>query len=95
MPAEGPSTLVAEAGLLRRADGALKVGNAALALELVDQHATSYPGGVLVEEREAERVLVLCGLGRADDARIAASAFLRDYPRSTQAARVRGACGSP
>jgi hypothetical protein len=93
--AEGPSTLVAEAALLSRSDAALRAGNAARALELVDEHATSYPRGVLIEEREAERVVVLCALGRVDDARATASAFLRDHPRSTQASRVRASCDAP
>jgi hypothetical protein len=91
--ATGPSTLVAETELLARAGAALKTGDAPRALELLDQHASSFPGGVLVEEREAERIVVLCALGRTEEARAAAAVFLRERPRSPQAARVRATCG--
>jgi RNA polymerase sigma-70 factor (ECF subfamily) len=91
----GPWTLGAEAGLLARADAALKGGDAPRALELLDEYASSFPSGVLVEERDAERVVVLCALGRRDEARTAADAFLRDHPRSPLAARVRGSCAEP
>ncbi len=89
----GPTTLDAEADLLRRADAARKSGDAAGALALLEQHRARYPNGILVEEREAERIVVLCALGRTDEARAAAARFLRDHPRSPQAARVRASCG--
>ncbi|HEX8791820.1 MAG TPA: tetratricopeptide repeat protein [Polyangiaceae bacterium] len=89
----GPTTLDAEADLLRRADVARKGGDAAGALALLEQHRARYPNGILVEEREAERIVVLCALGRTDEARAAAGRFLRDHPRSPQAARVRASCG--
>jgi 2-oxoisovalerate dehydrogenase E1 component len=46
------------------------------------------------EEREAERVIALCDLGRDAEARAAAQAFLRDRPRSPLSARVRESCGA-
>jgi hypothetical protein len=91
----GPSTLEAEAELLRRAGAALNAGDPAQALHLIGQHAASFPNGVLIEEREAERVVVLCALGRVSDARAAGAAFLRDRPRSPMAERVRASCGAP
>ncbi len=89
----GPTTLDAEADLLRRADAARKSGDAAGALALLELHRARYPNGILVEEREAERIVVLCALGRTDEAHAAAARFLRDHPRSPQAARVRASCG--
>jgi hypothetical protein len=91
----GPSTLPAEAALLRRAGAALKAGDPGQALDLIGQHASSFPDGVLIEEREAERIVILCALGRISDARAAAAMFLRDRPRSPMAERVRASCGAP
>jgi RNA polymerase sigma-70 factor (ECF subfamily) len=89
----GPDTVAAEAELLRRADAARKAGDASLALNLLDEHRARFPTGILVQEREAERVVVLCALGRSGDARAAAAAFLRDWPHSPLAGRVRSSCG--
>jgi hypothetical protein len=89
----GPATVSAEAELLRRADAARKAGDASRALDLLDEHRARFPTGILVQEREAERVVVLCALGRTGDAHVAAAAFLRDWPRSPLAGRVRGSCG--
>jgi len=88
----GPATVAAEAELLRQADAARKGGDAARALALVDEHRARFPDGILVQEREAERVVVLCALGRAGDARAAAAVFLSNWPRSPLAGRVREAC---
>jgi len=91
----GPSTVGAEAALLRRADSALKSGDPSRARALLDEHASTFPRGILSEEREAERVIVLCALGQVAQARAAAATFLRARPRSPLAARVRGSCGGP
>lgn len=88
----GPTTVDAEAALLRNADAALKSGDAPGALALVDQHAKQFPNGILAEERDAERIVVLCALGRTDEARAAGAAFLRARPRSPLASRVRASC---
>jgi hypothetical protein len=93
-PAAGPSTLSAEADLLRAADAAVRAGAPARALAILDQHGARFPSGALVEERDAERVVVLCALGRTEEGRAAATAFLRDRPRSPLAARVRASCGA-
>lgn len=89
----GPATVDAEAALLRRADTELKAGRANSALALLDEHAAHFPNGILLEERDAERVIVLCALGRTQDARDAAAAFLSTRPRSPLASRVRASCG--
>lgn len=84
----------AEAQLLRDADAALRANDAPRALALLNQHAASFPNGVLVEERTAERVVVLCALGRTAEARDLASRFLEEHRRSPLAERVRGSCAS-
>ena len=91
----GPTTVAAEAELLRRADAAAKAGDPGGALALVDEHAARFPAGILVEERQAERIVVLCALGRVNDARAVAAVFLRDRPRSPLAGRVRASCAVP
>jgi hypothetical protein len=89
----GPATVAAEAELLRRADAALKAADPSRALALLGEHATTFPNGILVEERDAERIVVLCALGRTEDARAAAAQFLRLRPRSPLSQRVRESCG--
>jgi|HubBroStandDraft_2_1064218.scaffolds.fasta_scaffold146108_2 hypothetical protein len=89
----GPSNVGAEAQLLQQAGVALKNGHPAKALSILDEHAASFPHGMLAEEREAERIIVLCVLGRTEEAQMRASVFLEHSPRSPLAARVRGSCG--
>jgi hypothetical protein len=88
----GPSTVSAEAQLLRDADAALRSGDPALALSVLDQHDASFPHGVLNEECEAERVLALCALGKISDAKKIAATFLRDHAGSPLAGRVQSSC---
>lgn len=59
------------------------------ALAIVRRADRDIPSGTLVEERRAIEVLALNALGRTDEARVAASEFLRRYPRSGLANRVR------
>jgi hypothetical protein len=94
-PVLAPSSVAEEADLLRRADLTLKANDPEGALALLDRHAAQFPRGVLVEERDAERVVVLCALSRVDDARALAATFLRDRPRSPLAVRVRASCATP
>jgi hypothetical protein len=90
-----PSTknsLDAEMALLREAQSALRTGRADAALGLLDQHGKDHADGALREERLAARVMALCKLGRADEARAEAQRFLRAFPRSPLAGRVSGSC---
>ena len=87
------STIEAETRVVRAGVAALHAGDPARALVLFDEHARAYPTGVLAEERRAERVMVLCELGRATEARTAARAFLREHPQSPLSPRVRASCG--
>ncbi len=86
------SALGAELSLLREVQSALREGDSARAERWIDEHASRYPAGVLREEREAARVLLLCAKGQQAEAKAAAERFLAETPRSVQADRVRGSC---
>jgi hypothetical protein len=85
-------TVAEETRLLRSAHTALQSGHAARALALLDEHARTFPDGVLAEERSVERVFALCTLGRVGEAREAARAFLVATPGSPLADSVRRSC---
>jgi outer membrane protein assembly factor BamD (BamD/ComL family) len=82
-------TVADEARLVRDGVRALRDGQAACALSLLDTHARYDPEGVLTEEREAERAMALAELGRVEDARAVARAFLRAHPTSPLGPRLR------
>jgi hypothetical protein len=90
-PAPAVTTLREETSLLHSAQAALRT-DPARALELLDEHARRFPSGVLREERSAARVLALCALGRAAEARAEAARFVATWPRSLHADRVRASC---
>ena len=90
--AASADTLQAEIALLGEAHRALNSGDAAGALAHLTAYRERFPHGVLREERDVERVLVLCRLGRDAEAREAARAFLRSHPRSPLVPRVERAC---
>lgn len=58
-------------------------------LTLADQARVQFPRGVLTEEREALAVLALDKLGRADEARVRARAFLQRFARGSFTERIR------
>jgi hypothetical protein len=89
------TTVQAEMRLVRTGVEALHAGDPTRALALFDEHARAYPNGVLAEERAGERVLALCDLGRATEARAAAAAFLQAHARAPLAERVRASCAGP
>ena len=82
----------AEVLLIAEAHRALQAGNASDSLVLLDEHARRFPTGAMAEERDAARVAALCALGRVVEGRTAAAAFLRDFPGSPHASRVRASC---
>ncbi len=92
--ADVPSTLEAETRLLREAEVSLRAGDAQRALALLDEHAARFGGGILQEERAAERILALCALGRTGEARAEVDRFLLERPRSPLADRVRASCAA-
>ncbi len=57
-----------ELALLSKAETALHSGNAAVALEVLNEHERKFPHGQLVEERIAARIRALCALGRKTEA---------------------------
>jgi len=85
--------LAREARLVKDGVIALRSGDAAHALALFDEHARTYPNGVLADDRAVERVIALCDLGRLAEARAAAHDFLTSKPSSPLAARMRASCG--
>ncbi len=93
-PATAPTapadTLVEETRRLREARAALKGGDAARALSLLDERGAA--GAQLREERAAARILALCELGRVADAQALGGRFLAESPRSPLADRVRASC---
>jgi TolA-binding protein len=86
------SQLEQELKLLSAARDGLKSGNTALAMERVQEHERRFPAGILAMEARALGVDALCAAGRHEAAREAAEAFLKRWPESPLAARVRSAC---
>jgi hypothetical protein len=74
--------LAAERALLDRARRALMRGDGDAALDPLGRHATSFPRGQLVEEREGMRVKALVLAGRRSEARARANSFRRRFPHS-------------
>ena len=71
------------------ARGALRGGDAAGALRKLDELGTRFPGGVLAQEREALAIEALYTTGQRAAASARAEAFLRAYPNSPHATRLR------
>lgn len=89
------STLSEEATLLERAQRALAAREPGVALETLAEHERRFPRGALAEEREAAKVLALCALGRVNEARALARAFVNASPRSVLVPRVEHSCAAP
>jgi hypothetical protein len=89
---ETANRLAEEVRLLKRADQALRQGAPDVAQGLLDQLATSFPNGQLLEERAATKTLLSCQRRRDARAQAAARHFLSTHPASVYAARVRAAC---
>lgn len=82
------SDLAREAEMLRAALAAPP----AQALALLDDHARQFPRGTLAEERDAQRVVTLCQLGRRSDAAASYTRFLSAFPASIHRARLDRTC---
>jgi hypothetical protein len=80
-----------ELALLRRAERAVRTDNAALALALIGELEERYPRSSLLEERRAIELMAYCSAG-ATDAVARAQRFLREYPLSAYAGRIRDLC---
>ncbi len=91
-PRQTGDQVLAELALIQSIKEALDADQPRRALTLVDRHARSFARGTLIEEREALRVVALCAADDATRGLRAQHSFLRTYPRSAYADRVRGAC---
>jgi hypothetical protein len=89
----GESSLVDELALLERVQVALRAGDGARALGLLE----AKPGArQLAAEHMAAEVLAACQVGQLERAHRVAERFLAQHPTGPLAARVRGSCaGSP
>jgi hypothetical protein len=87
-----PPSLDEEAAFLREADGALRSGNAARTLALLDEATRRFPRGSLGPERAAERIFALCALGRVADAQRESAVFLKSHA-GPLGKRVAASCG--
>ncbi len=84
--------LADETKLLRRAKVALSQGKAQTARKRLAEHKRKFPKGELIELRMALEVATLCALGRQSQADAVASRFLKRFPSSALAAKVRQRC---
>lgn len=87
-------TFAAELRLLAQGQAALNRDDHAAALKIADQYQKTYPKGHFIEDRDALRVVALCGAASSKGA-TAARRFLRAYPNSIHATRIRDACALP
>jgi hypothetical protein len=90
--AQPSDTLEREARLLADARQARQSGDGNRALALLDEHARTFPSGWLASDRAAERIVVLCGLGRRDEAVREANVFLNGRPKGPLTRRVELSC---
>ena len=95
-PAADADTLEREARILADARRARQADDAERALGLLDQHAREFPMGLLASDRAAERIVVLCALGRRAEASREAEMFLKGRPKGPLTRRVEMSCaGKP
>jgi len=88
-----PSRLAAEGRAVVEAKRALRAGDAASALRLLEAAGRTFPDGALGQEREALAIEALDRAGQREAARARAHAFLRAYPTSPHATNVRRFAG--
>ncbi|HEY5372679.1 MAG TPA: hypothetical protein VIK01_03295 [Polyangiaceae bacterium] len=89
------SQLAQERALLDLARSNAAHGEAALALEQVEQHRKQFPQGRLAEEREALGIRALLSLGRKQEAQDRAQAFRVAYPNSFLLPVIDSALSTP
>ena len=87
--------LHAETAVVLGARSALRSGDCAAALALLDDARKRIGAGRLLEEREALSVEALTCAGRDDEARARAGAFLAAYPTSLHGAAMRRIADAP
>jgi hypothetical protein len=87
-------TVDEEVKLMNGAQAALRSGNPAQALQLLNEDARRFPNGKLSSARAVAHMIALCRLGRVNEARLEADRFLAKNPSSPFAARVSDVCSS-
>lgn len=92
-PKPAEDLVAEEVALLAEARTALGAGEASKAIKLLARHRKRFPRGLLANERDVSWITALCVLGKVDEARTKAQAFLRAHGSSPHAAKVRASCG--
>ncbi|AUX27125.1 uncharacterized protein SOCEGT47_077040 [Sorangium cellulosum] len=92
-PERNASALASELALLDTARRALRRGDPAAALALLDRHAREFAGAQLADEAAAIRVEALASKGDRAGAHAAARRFLEAHPGSPHVDRVESAAG--
>lgn len=86
------TSLAAEMRLMAKATRALRDGSPGAALALLDEHKRTFADGQLAPERDHQRAVALCELGRRDQARAAVDAFVRRHPSSPLRSKAEAVC---
>jgi hypothetical protein len=94
-PSAAAAALPDEATLFRQAGDALRAGEASRTLALVDELERRFPSGTFAQEREVLRIEALTRVGREDEARARARAFLSAHPESAHRPRLERLLTSP
>ena len=90
-PVDAAPGLAEEVDCLRNAHHALREGRADEAMEVLERDSQA-PSSALAQERAAMRVFALCRMGKVEQARQEAEAFLARWPHSPHATRVASSC---
>lgn len=85
--------LAEEVAILSKATSALRAGNPAEGLRVLEEHQRKFPKGRLAEERRAARIQALCALGKLSAAEAELARLAQSSPRSPHLARAQRACG--
>lgn len=88
-PSEAPSEARQESLLVGQARDAVRRGDGATALKLLEEARSKFPRGVLGQEREALSIEALAASGQQAAATQRASAFIQAHPDSPYVARLR------
>lgn len=88
-PSEAPSEARQESLLVGQARDAVRRGDGATALKLLEEARSRFPRGVLGQEREALSIEALAASGQQAAATQRASAFIQAHPDSPYVARLR------
>ena len=91
---KGEGGVGVQVALLRKSQEALRQGRPGVSLARLQEHEARFPSTPLLQERQAGRVFALCALGRTEQARREATAFVARFPQSPLQARVLRACGT-